>query len=93
MNNGSHHGGQATPSSFLTRCPARSIAVGSNDALCAKPSAASAGQVVSKACTLLSYSPHCWPVSASDQLVTDMVTNAPLLLRPCRGACVMMANV
>ena len=101
MNNGSHHGGQATPSSFLTRSPARSIAVGSSDALCAKPSAASAGQVVSKASctaqkslrTLLSYSPHCWPVSASDQLVTDMVTDAPLLLRPCRGACVMMANV
>ena len=50
--NGSHHGGQATPSSFSTRSPERSIAVGSRDALCATPVAASAGQVFSNAsCT------------------------------------------
>ena len=99
INSGSHHGGQATPSSFFTRSPARSIAVRSSDALCAKLLGTSAGQVVSKASctaqkslrTLLAYSPHSWPVSASDQLVvTDMVTAAPLrllLLWPCREVC------
>ena len=49
------------------------------------------GQVVSNAsCTAvnslrtplspLSCSPHCWPLGASDQVVTDLVTSAPLEL-------------
>ena len=49
------------------------------------------GQVVSNAsCTAvnslrtplspLSCSPHCWPLGASDQVVTDLVTSEPLEL-------------
>ena len=49
------------------------------------------GQVISDAsCTAmnslrtplspLSCSPHCWPLGASDQVVTDLVTSAPLEL-------------
>ena len=49
------------------------------------------GHVVSKASCMelgslrtplspLSCSPHCWPLGVSDQLVTDLVTSAPLEL-------------
>eukprot|EP00964_Phaeocystis_antarctica_P082706 scaffold51924_cov87-Phaeocystis_antarctica.AAC.1 len=56
---GSHCSGQATPSSFSTRSPARSVAAASSDALRPKPLAASSGTasaeyVVSKAsCTAM----------------------------------------